>query len=279
MSGLSLLCSYPKSGNTWLRAVLDEVKGESFPFRLRPGFSTPVISSRGNFDELMGIDSSDLTDAEIDFVRADYCRALAATPDMPRIWKVHDCFDPYEAHMPKPFPSRALKGVVYLVRDPRDVAVSFSSHFNMPIDATIACLEDEKYCMVRRQNALKPQLSQFLSSWSDHVRSWLDARGIKLHLIRYEDMLANPEEIFAEALNFLGIECSREKLSNALSACSFAVLQNLEFEEGFGERPPGVEKFFRRGIAGGWRDSLSVEQAERIVKVHGPVMRRLGYLP
>lgn len=279
MSGLSFLCSYPKSGNTWLRAVLDEIKGRAGPFRLKPGLSTPIISLRSHFDELMGVDSADFIDAEIDKVRADYCRALASSADMPRIWKIHDCFHLPRPEFPPPFPAEALTSVVYIVRDPRDVAVSFAHHFNKPLDEAIASMADVRFSLLRSRTALGHQLPQFLSSWSNHVESWLDAPGIKLHLVRYEDMLGNAEDAFAAVLRFLGIEFDSAKLSQALSACRFDVLQSLEIEEGFGERPPGVEKFFRRGKAGGWRDSLSENQAERIVAAHGHVMQRLGYLP
>lgn len=278
MSGLTLLCSYPKSGNTWLRALLDEIQGRIGDFRLRPGLSIPIISLRRHFDELMGVDSSELTVGEIALARAAYCRALAQASDLPRIWKVHDCFHPPRKDIEPFFPPDALVSVVYIVRDPRDVAVSFANHFDETIDEAIACMSNEELKVACSVSGLKPQLSQYLSSWSDHVESWLDAPGVKLHLMRYEDMQADPEETFAAALRFLGIEFTQERLAQALAACRFDVLQTLEAEGGFSERPPGVEKFFRRGVAGGWRDSLSENQATRIVAAHGRVMRRLGYI-
>lgn len=278
MSGLSLLCSYPKSGNTWLRAVLDEIKERTGTFRLRPGFSVPIMSLRRHFDELMGVDSADFSDEEIYQVQADYCRALAVASDVSRIWKVHDSFLPRREDVEPPFPREALAAVVYIVRDPRDIAVSFSNHLGKTVNRVIDVMEDEKFCLAGSGDALNPQLPQFLSSWSNHVESWLNASGIKLHLMRYEDMISNPIDTFAGAITFLGIEFDSAKLLQALNACHFEVLQSLEIEEGFGERPLGVEKFFRRGVAGGWRDSLSENQAERIVAVHGRVMRRLGYL-
>lgn len=276
MSGLTLLCSYPKSGNTWLRAVLSEIEGASLKLHGGLPFGMPAI--RRYFDEFMGIDSSELTADEIALARAAYCRALAEAADLPRIWKVHDCFHPPRKDIEPPFPPDALSAVVYIVRDPRDVAVSFANHFGKTIDEAIARMADEETRISRSVFALKPQLSQYLSSWSGHVESWLDAPGIKLHLLRYEDMLADPEKTFAAALDFLGIEFTRESLAQALHACRFEVLQASEAEEGFSERPPGVEKFFRRGVAGGWRDTLSENQAAHIVAAHGRVMRRLGYL-
>jgi aryl sulfotransferase len=279
MTGLSLLCSYPKSGNTWLRAVLAEIAGGEGSLQLRDGLPFKVLPSRCHFDDLMGIDSSDLAVAEIDAARAAYCRAVADSQSLPRIWKIHDCFYPPQPDMAPPFPPDALAAVVYIVRDPRDVAVSFAHHLNKSVDETIARMADETMRMALGRAALREQLPQYLSTWSDHVESWLDAPGLNLYLMRYEDMLARPAEVFGKAVRFLGFDCDDVKLERALAACRFDVLQAREAQEGFRERPRDAEKFFRRGIAGGWRDSLTVEQEQCIVERHGRVMRRLGYLP
>lgn len=279
MTGLSLLCSYPKSGNTWLRAVLAEVATGGSSFQLRDGLPFKVLSARRYFDDLMGADSSDLTMAEIDAARAAFCRAVADSPDLPRIWKVHDCFHAPQPHTEPPFPPDALAAVVYIVRDPRDVAVSFAHHLNKSVDEAIAKMADETMRMALGRAGLRTQLPQYLSTWSDHVESWLDAPGLNLHLMRYEDMIERPAEVFGKAVRFLGFDCGDVKLDRALAACRFDVLQAREAQEGFRECPPEVENFFRRGIAGGWRDSLTAEQERCIVSQHGRVMRRLGYLP
>jgi len=279
MTGLSLLCSYPKSGNTWLRAVLVEIAGGDGSLQLRDGLPFRVLPARRYFDDLMGADSSDLTMAETDAARAAYCRAVAKSPDLPRIWKVHDCFHAPQPNTEPPFPPDALAAVVYIVRDPRDVAVSFAHHLNKSVDEAIAKMADETTRMALGRAGLRTQLPQHLSTWSDHVESWLDAPGLNLHLMRYEDMIEHPAEVFGKAVRFLGFDCDDAKLGRALAACRFDVLQAREAQEGFRECPPDVGNFFRRGIAGGWRDSLTVEQERCIVAQHGRVMRRLGYLP
>lgn len=278
MTGLSLLCSYPKSGNTWLRAVLTEIVGARRE-RFHDGFAFRVLANRKDFDEMMGIDSADLTVAEIDAARAAYCRCMAEATDRPRIWKVHDCFLAPQPHLQRPFPQDAIAAVVYLVRDPRDVAVSFAHHTGKTIDETIAAMDEGDKRLARGASELRPQVPQYLSSWDRHVESWLDAPGLNLHLMRYEDMIAGPEESFGAAIRFLGLACTPTRLSVALAACRFDALRAREAQEGFRERPARMERFFRRGVAGGWRDSLTADQAQRIEERHGRTMRRLGYLP
>lgn len=278
MTGLSLLCSYPKSGNTWLRAVLGAVIAGESHIQLQQGLPFKILPLRHHFDDLMGIDSSELTIAEIDAVRAAYCRAVASAHDLPRIWKVHDCFYPPSGTEPQ-FPADALAAVIYIVRDPRDIAVSFAHHMNKSIDESIAVMADKNRRITLTRFMLDAQLPQYLSSWSRHVESWLDAPGINLHLMRYEDMIGNPEQSFSAAIRFLGIEYPSSGLQRALTACRFETLCAREEQEGFCERPRVMEKFFRRGIAGGWRDSLISEQIKRIEADHGSMMCRLGYLP
>ena len=55
-------------------------------------------------------------------------------------------------------------------------------------------------------------------------------------------------------------------------------MQKLEAEQGFGEKMPGAESFFRKGMVGSWRDELAPEWVDKLIADHGEVMRRFGYL-
>ncbi len=92
-------------------------------------------------------------------------------------------------------------------------------------------------------------------------------------------MVAHPEGCFSDAARFLGMDAPPYMVAAAVEAVRFEKLSAAEDANGFVERPNTVTKFFRRGVAGGWRDTLTLEQAARIESDHGPVMRRLGYLP
>ena len=72
---------------------------------------------------------------------------------------------------------------------------------------------------------------------------------------------------------------SAAAVERAVKAASFAHLRDQEASQGFRERPLGMERFFRMGIAGGWRQTLNDQQARRIADDHGELMLRLGYLP
>ncbi|MCI5132636.1 MAG: hypothetical protein D3904_14255, partial [Candidatus Electrothrix sp. EH2] len=58
----------------------------------------------------------------------------------------------------------------------------------------------------------------------------------------------------------------------------FALLKEQEEQGNFKERPANAPCFFRKGMAGDWQEQLTEEQVERIIRDHGEVMRRFGYL-
>ena len=174
------------------------------------------------------------------------------------------------------FPPSLTLGAVYLVRDPRDVAVSYAHHMNWTVDQAIGFMADPLAIIALNRRRMAQQLPQRLSSWSQHVESWLDA-PIRVLPIKYEDMLADPIASFGEIAHFLGFDAAPALVEAAVNSVSFERLRATEDKAGFAERMPGSDRFFRRGIAGGWRDSLSPEQIARIEADHGSMMRSLGY--
>ena len=92
-------------------------------------------------------------------------------------------------------------------------------------------------------------------------------------------MCRQPVEIFAGAIRFLGLDDNLERVRRAVTFSSFENLRQQELEHGFKAKPFAAFSFFRSGRAGGWQDVLTENQVERLVREHGAVMRRVGYLP
>ncbi|HEY3825946.1 MAG TPA: hypothetical protein VGL82_15380, partial [Bryobacteraceae bacterium] len=84
------LVSYPRSGNTWLRLALEALSEGATPNINHPRLNTPV-SNRLEFDEFLCVESSELTEAEIERARPELCRAVAFNrSEDPILRKVHD---------------------------------------------------------------------------------------------------------------------------------------------------------------------------------------------
>jgi len=164
------------------------------------------------------------------------------------------------------------------VRNPLDVAISFSHRCHCSIDQAIANMgkPDFKFCGNPKRQA--NQLRQWLLSWSKHVNSWADARDINQLIVRYEDMKLKPLATFTRVAEFLQLPGDEKAVAEALEKSAFDKLQQQEKDKGFVEKPPKHESFFRKGIVGDWQQTLTQAQIEQIIQDHRDVMQRFGYL-
>jgi hypothetical protein len=276
--GIYWLASYPKSGNTWFRTFLRNLleDGEA-PVDINSLHTGHIASSREWLDEVLGFDTADLTDEEVDMLRPGVYDWTARTCTETEYRKTHDAWRvlpdgrPLLGHL-------ATRGAVYFLRNPLDVAVSMASHNGTDIDTAIRGLNNPGYALSMAKKGLRPQVRQSLGTWSDHVTSWVDAPGLACHPLRYEDMKEDSQNTFAGAARFLGLSADPDRIAKAIGFSSFDTLARQESENGFRERLARSQRFFREGRSGAWRAHLTVQQVDRIVTAHAPVMRRFGYL-
>ncbi len=282
------LASYPKSGNTWFRILVANLWSTAdTPIDINLIDSADSIASwRNRFDQAMLIESDLLTEDEIDRLRpalyehnaagAAMADQEAATPPV-RLVKTHDAWTLTDRGEPLLGGARGAAGAILFVRDPRDVATSFANHLDCSIDQSIARMGDADFCFASSPDRIGYQLRQRLLGWSGFAASWLDQHDIPVHLVRYEDMVADPFGTAAAALAFAGIDAPRDRLDRAIAFSDIGELQRQEAEKGFREAPRRTASFFRRGTAGGWRNDLTVTQIGQIERDHGAMMDRLGY--
>lgn len=274
MSGVQWLASYPRSGNTWLRLALSSLSRGGAPVRFaeRADYA-PLVSDGDTFEEELGVDPGELTADEAEALRPRLHAILALRP--PPVRRVHDAWLRTPQGEPL-FPSAATACSIYIVRDPRDVAVSLAHYLGLTPDRAIALMANPAAVLSRGPGRGSPQLPIRLSSWSGHVESWRSAAPPPL-IVRYKDMVVEPAAELARVAGHLGWATTADTVAGAVAATRFEVLSGEEARHGFAQKPAALDRFFRRGRAGGWRDTLSTEQAARIERDHGAVMTRLGY--
>jgi len=277
MAGVYWLASYPKSGNTWFRAFLQNLNtnGER-PACINELNTGAIASSRYWLDSLLGFPTADLTPGEIENLRPHAYGWLAQGHKI-GYPKIHDAYTYTHDGVPLVSDEGTL-GALYIIRNPLDVAPSFASHIDRGIDAAIERMADPKWALSSQRRGLLPQVGQRLLTWSQHVLSWVDAPRLNCHVIRYEDMQLDPLNTFSEAAGFLQLPNDEARISKAVRFSDFNELNRQELEGGFKERATSAQQFFRQGRSGGWREHLTFEQAQRIINEHGAVMRRFGYL-
>jgi aryl sulfotransferase len=264
------LASYPKSGNTWIRALLASYLSDRPPdLGNLPGGS--MTTSRQRLDDALGFDSCDLTAAELAHYRRLYHLSLGG--EAPSFIKVHDAFERNAAGQAL-FPADSTRGLVYIVRDPRDVALSYAHHNAASVDATIDAMADPRHALPGSTGELLPV---HVGAWSFHVEGWLDS-GLPMVLVRYEDLAREPVATLGAILRHVGLPLRQGGLEEAVACSTFEALRDQEVRQGFPERQPTARSFFRAGRAGSWRTELAPGQAARIEGAHGAMMERLGYL-
>ena len=276
--GIYWLASYPKSGNTWFRAFLENLRLDGdHPVHINELHTGSIASSRGWIDQVLGFDSAELDHEALDRLRPAVYRWSTRETDELGYHKIHDAY----TLLPdgEPLVSReATCGVLYLVRNPLDVAVSLANHLQCDLDRAVAIMGDPDYAFCVRHGRLFDQVRQQLLDWSGHVRSWLDAPELNRQVIRYEDMRFKPLVTFTRAARFLELPDEPARVEKALRFSDLGELQRQEHEDGFREAPQRVSRFFRKGIVGDWRSLLNDRQIRRVIDDHGEVMARLGYL-
>ena len=266
------LVSYPKSGNTWTRFLLGNL--------LNP-------------DE--GITFANV-ERKVPDIYAESKSTLKKAP-RPRLIKSHECFDP------------RYRRVIYIVRDPRDVAVS-AYHYDrkernipdgFPLEkyVTTRFMKTDEYFgswgehagswLVNSNNIL--QMSRLkdgflgtMGSWGDNVMSWVGARGHdrEFLLVRYEDLLEDTRREMTRISEFLGlVHISAEQIDKAVELSSAENMRKLEAAQNdqwvtTKESRKDIP-FVRSAKSGQWQQSLPSVSVAEIESAWEPVMKLLGY--
>jgi len=238
----TFIVSYPRSGNTWTRFLIANL--------LYPDKKV----SFANIEKLIPDTSSQSN------------LALKRTP-RPRIIKTHEYFD---HRYPK---------TIYIVRDPRDVAVSYYDF-------------QRKYRQIDDDYPLDSYVDDFISgrlnsadwgTWSENVASWLYTRGQRRNflLLRYEEMIQDTVGQLARIAVFLRVEADSARLTRAVELSSADRMRELEkLETGQWVATRGRRQdipFIGVAKAGGWRTSLPASCVDKIESTWGELMTTLGY--
>ena len=272
------LASYPKSGNTWVRAFIANLLNEEpDAIDINAMHTGAIASARQWVESALDFDIDELSYDEIDRLRPNAYRWLSQQLDCPGYHKIHDAYT-YLTNGEPLIPIDATKGALCIIRNPLDVSISLAHHSSLTIDEVIESIGSNNHAFCNNPKYFHNQLRQWILGWSDHVSSWVDAPNIKTQIVRYEDMKKAPLDTFTQIAAFLELPNDMNSITTALEHCKIENFQAQETLMPFREKKARTGKFFRKGIVGDWKETLTDAQIKTIIDDHRTVMQRFGYL-
>ena len=271
--GIIWLASYPKSGNTWLRIFLENLfRNTQLPADIN---DLNVVRFSDNsyslYEAVCGKTLLNESDSNIHKLRNQVQKYMGSHSETV-FAKTHNAVMNFE-NSPLIWLEH-LAGVVYVIRNPLDMLISFSDHYNLTIDDTIEAISSPYH----RINSTEKGIFQILGGWSNHYYSWFNVENLSPLCLRYEDMIQNPVKSFGKLMKFLGLPKDTPRLKRAIRHSSFQVVSQQEAKSGFAEQSRAGHKFFRQGRVGSYRRVLSDVQIAKVIDNHGELMVEMGYL-
>ena len=269
------LASYPKSGNTWMRSIIGNLYNFDKEFSLKTLKSIPLLSIKKNFDKFENKIYSENNVLHFDWVSRNIIecqKILNNKSNHLNIFKTHSV-----RH--KKFTNETVNaGFIYIIRDPRDVAVSFKNFSGKSMDKIINELLFEKTNIINTNGA-----HELLSTWELNVLSWLNYNTVPRLIIRYEDLKLNIKEIVIKVIEFLNkthrinLNLSDANIDQIIENTNFNNLKKIEDKYGFDESSKH-SSFFRTGTSNQWEDVLSKTQRQLIENNLQTLMKNFNYI-
>mgnify|MGYP005640893859 FL=1 len=279
------LASYPKSGNTFLRSLLT-----AYLFTKDGNFNFEVLKNINQFPnnatfEKLGIDISNQKEVIKNYIKVQE-ETNKRDGEGIRFLKTHSTLQDIDGH--KFTNLKNCLGAIYIVRDPRDVAKSYSNHNSTSIDESINHMKEFSIGGGIKSKDRKNETITHIGSWSSHYTSWKEFDKVDRYLlIKYEDLVKETEKTFLKVLTFVckltkkKFDLDKNKLKNVLNTTSFESMQKLEKQNGFNEASNFNGKkvtFFKYGAKNNWKKLLTLENIKKIEDIFREEMKELGYL-
>ena len=284
------IASYPKSGNTLIRAILSSLfftKDGIFSFEILKKILLFENFQRLNFIKKENIqDYKKLSDLKIlskYWLKMQSKENLGLRDGEFCFLKTHSAqltyFDNYFTDI------KHTLGFIYIIRDPRDVSISYTHHSMNSLDETILNMTKNtaSFNYVEKNIGDKIEPYALLSRWDVHVKSWMLFQAPNL-VLRYEDLVGKKKEIIYRIINFFEKNYNFKfhnidhKIENIIASTDFETLKKNEEKYGFDEKINKDIPFFNVGKSQQWKTQLNSTQKNLIENEFRDEMVKFKYL-
>ena len=272
------IASYPKSGNTLIRAILTSLIFSEDGIVDYKNLHRISNFSNGFFFKKFISSYENILETSKYWIKAQ--EELNKNKKL-KFFKTHNAFCTINGNAFTNENNTA--GCIYVVRDPRDVVVSASKYYDLSHDETKNNMFNEKMDLIN--NMKGSPFNTFLGSWPNHYNSW--TKNCKnVLLIKYENLIENKENEIRRIISFLNkfvkISFDEKKIINCIESSSFQNMkimdQNGLFPENSKDFKGNKIPFFSSGKKGNWRGVLEEKIVSQIEKKFQKEMLELNYI-
>jgi hypothetical protein len=271
------LSSYPKSGRTWLKILLESLlvnnggKVNINELKLTSSFTFDRVA----FESYFGVNSSDFYQNEINSLKRKFLIDSFKAIEEQKIILTHDL----NKKLPEGslFPEEVTASAIQVVRNPLSIVGSLANYLKLNMNDSIDYLNGNYHAKKGRNSLSTTLVGKAEHSWSEYVSSWVVNSSYPTLVIRYEDLVQQPLHTIIKMVDFLNHKIDDEIISRAIENCSFQNLKNSESLNGFDEKPATAKAFFRKGSVDSWKEELTPAQVKKVIHIHGAMMEKLGY--
>ncbi len=273
------LASYPKSGNTYIRSFLS-----AYYFSQDGGFSFEQLKNIQQYPDTIFFDKK-LNN--FDDLQKNYLVSQKNIVDKKKgkFLKTHNIHGLIKGN--NFTNSKYTLGVIYVVRDPRNILNSMMNFYNLTKEKALKWMTDPNMVIFHNRNDYSTY--HLISSWSNNYKSWRNASHYERLFVRYEDLKLNKYKTFRDIIIFTNKllktndSINEIKLRKAIETTDFEKLKKMEKSQGFEEatrdRKSGKKNtFFNMGFNNDWQKNSNLDIYKKIEKEFYKEMRELGYL-
>ncbi|MDC6475124.1 sulfotransferase domain-containing protein [Candidatus Pelagibacter sp.] len=279
------LASYPKSGNTYVRAFLS-----AYYFSENGQFDFSQISNIEQFphEKFFKKKINSISEASTQWIPTQ--REINKDKKI-RFFKTHSFLGNYQGNE---FTSpETTLGAIYIVRDPRNVLTSLKNHYSFDNDKSLEMITDKTRSLMSN-NGSYASLT-FISSWAENYLSWFRNNQFRKLFIKYEDLITNKYETFRDIIVFTNTLMNKvegvdkSKLQKAIETTNFNVLKKKEISETFDGSESSFKNwrkfhsenknlFFNLGPDNNWEKILDLKIQKEIEVNFKNEMSELNYI-
>lgn len=276
------LASYPKSGNTWLRSIIC-----SLIYSNDGNFNSNLFENIKQFPVARQFSSFTNDVSNFNEIKKYWLAAQKKINEdgKTKFFKTHHINCDVNGYSFTNY--KNTLATIYVIRDPRNLINSISHHYSMSINEAKNFILKPQMIIGHNKYAAKSKkvLPVLLGRWKEHYKFW-KKNNTKFYLIKYEDLIKNPERELHKLIiflkKFMSVDTNSIKTKNILESTKFENLKALEKKGEFIEQAYdsfGKKKdFFNLGPNNNYKEMLDKETIKEIEDNLSTEMLELGYL-